>query len=128
HPASAAIASSAWAVIALVLVLVSVCTVLNYPSSDIPSRAAQPKETSMTNRIREVALLVPMLLAAGTAGAQPKPAAAPPPPAAPPAAPAAKPAPAPAAKPAAAPAPAAAMPPPTAGTPPAAPAAAPPPP
>jgi hypothetical protein len=75
--------------------------VLNYPSSDIPSRAAQPKEPSMTNRIREVALLVPMMLAAGSVAAQPKPAAPPPAPAAAPAAkpaaPAAAPAPAPAA-------------------------------
>src|SRR5437763_5380336 len=53
----------------------------------------------MTNRIREVALPIPMLLPAGSAGAQPKPAG--PPPAAPPPAmaPAAKPAPAAPAKP-----------------------------
>jgi hypothetical protein len=59
----------------------------------------------MTIRIREVALLVPLVLAAATVAAQPKPAAPPPaaPAAAPPAAPAAKPA----AAPAAAPAPAA---------------------
>jgi hypothetical protein len=78
----------------------------------------------MTNRIREVALLVPMLLAAGTAGAQPKPAAAPPPPAAPTAAPAAKPA----AAPAPTPAPSPATPPPTGAAPHPAPPAPPPPP
>jgi hypothetical protein len=78
----------------------------------------------MTNRIREVALLVPMILAAGSVAAQPKPAAPPPPapapaavPAAKPAAPAAAPTPAPAAaapeaaRPAATPPPAGAVPP-----------------